>query len=914
MRLTMRLLMAGLVLLASAAFGAEGAGVPEWAAKLPANKWTQAEGEKGGGMRSGAAVAWLEKDRKFLVVCGVSGGAEGAPRVYEIQTFDPATGQWENIFPKGKEKEWAGENGNSNAPRFPGPSNQTAYLNFRDEKGNTRLEDETFVAGFSAFDAERRRLYICLAMHGISGLPKGMPIVRYNVEERTWEVVSGGMPPTKVPIDAGGARVEGVKLVLDPVNEELLFLGGRCPGAEGGSIGWWAFSPEKKEWRELTGNSASLDPLRGKCLAARRPAKDGEAAARNVFYAGLEAAAEAAAVKAEPARLLAEAARLAGEAAAAIGAAKADGWEQEAIDRARPLVDKAASRLKEAAAGLAAGKLDAALLKACFEGQWALDEAASMLASFPEDCERPAAGYDAASRCVVVFGGDHGDYVTNCTWIYDCSKKSWRQVFAPQAPAPRCGADLLWLPGRRKLAVVGGTAIGDRFVIQSRDNRPLADMWEFDAASGRWRAIGDVAWDQGKDAKPWRILSEMATGDGDVALGLAVKDLRYANGGMIRQRSAWLLRPGPAGAGGAGGAPPGTREYLSKVKAYDPCWYDEAPRGDAAAVRAWIDGLKPNEWIVVPPPPRLAPWRDWGTAVLDPEHDQSFHWTGGHQADCSSLVHVYHPGINRWSIPYVAEFFTGSNKGNTFNNRPDCNNHTYLNYTWDPASKRMVCLTTGGAAAYDPGRREFESSTPQLWGHDPYMVKALGTPKGTVCWTPGFFGLFDAKTRKFEKLPVTGKLPAIVHGDCNYIAYDHKRDVLWLGGTKDFNTGSGQMWRYDMKTGEVKEINPAGMEKAAAFSGRPRETVYLPEADMVLFKLFDPATRRQLAYDPEKNRWVLTSLLIPEDVRKNQGDLPGIGAGLIYDARRKMLWGIGHYKVNFALKLDFKALTLEDMK
>jgi hypothetical protein len=63
---------------------------------------------------------------------------------------------------------------------------------------------------------------------------------------------------------------------------------------------------------------------------------------------------------------------------------------------------------------------------------------------------------------------------------------------------------------------------------------------------------------------------------------------------------------------------------------------------------------------------------------------------GGHMADPSTGMSTYHPGINRWSLPYVAEYL---DKGQTFNGRPDCRNHTNLTYAYDPARNRW-CLTS----------------------------------------------------------------------------------------------------------------------------------------------------------------------------------------------------------------------------
>ena len=107
-------------------------------------------------------------------------------------------------------------------------------------------------------------------------------------------------PPVKVRFPAAewdyGKQpflLQGAAVVDDPVNKEKLHIGGHNGGTPFGTVGDWALAEDGKTWRELKWTSAVLDPLREKCVAARKSAKDGEAAARNVFYAALEAAKEA---------------------------------------------------------------------------------------------------------------------------------------------------------------------------------------------------------------------------------------------------------------------------------------------------------------------------------------------------------------------------------------------------------------------------------------------------------------------------------------------------------------------------------------------------------------------------------------------------------------------------------------------
>jgi hypothetical protein len=656
------------------------------------------------------------------------------------------------------------------------------------------------------------------------------------------------MPPVEVRHKDGEYGKEkwswqGAAIVTDPINRETLYLCGRVGGAPFGSIGSWALAEDGATWREMKSASAALDPLREKAVAARQSAKDAEAVARNVYYAAMDADREADAMKTSVARLLDEAVRLTGELAASLASARADGWEKDAVAHARPLCGKALAGLKSAQAGAVAGGLDAVLLKTCFDAQWALDETADCLASSPGSREGPAAAYDPENRCIVLFGGSHGDYMTNDTWVRDCAKRTWRQVWPATAPSPRAGAAMKWLEHSRALVLSGGQAVLNRMVYQQGEMAAPAGDWTFDAKAGAWT--------------------------------------------------------------GEGGAPAGSRTYRTIVPAYDPCWYDAAARGDAAATARWIADLKPNVWTAVPPQPAPAPERDWGTAVFDPDRDQIYRWTGGHCADPSTVVSTYHPALNRWSIPYVAEIML-SRKGMTFNGRPDCANHTYLHYAYDPVSKRLVCVAMGGTGVYNPDLREFEFSLAHPFNRQIYETCAAGTPRGVVVWARGYFGILDVKGRQWQPLPVTGKMPAPCC-DGSALCYDSKRDVLWMAAFQGYQKASGNLWRYDMKTGAVEAAGPANAEtigKAKGFNSEIRESVYLPKADLVLFNNF--VNGKEAAYDPLGNRWVVLNI---ERRLERQGT---VSDTLVCDARRDLVWNLNAYKAIYVLKVDPAALILAD--
>ena len=635
----------------------------------------------------------------------------------------------------------------------------------------------------------------------------------------------------------------GAGVVWDAVNGEALFLCGHNGGMPFGSMGSWALTDEGRTWRELKFASPVLDPLREMALAARKPAKDGEAAARGIFYAALDAGKEAAAVQGLPAKLIGDAFKLAEKFSARLRAAQAAGWEKESITRAGALVTKAIVALRSAHSSLSAGTLDAATLALCFAAQWSLDEAADCLAGSPTPRENASTVFDPPGKCVVLFGGSHHDFMRNDTWLYDCTKKSWRQVWPGTAPTARMGATFS-RGADGKLTLTGGQTVLNKMVYQQGEMPAPAGEWKFDAAGGAWT--------------------------------------------------------------GEGGTAPGTRIYRTIVPGYDPRWYDAAPRGDRAATANWLAKLQPNVWTAVPEQPAPAPEREWGTAVFDPDRDQIYRWTGGHQADPSSAVGTYHPALNRWSIPFVPDIIA-ARKGLTFTGRPDCANHTYLHYAYDPLSRRLICPSLGGTGVFDPDTGDFEFTVAQPFNRKIYETCATGTSKGVVLWTEnGKMFVFDYAARAWKDFPLTGKPPRPVT-DGSTFCYDAKRDALWIATFLEYQKPDGNIWRCDLKTGTVAAMNPVNAKTlgvAKGFHSEIRESIYIPTADLVLFNNFTGG--RQIAYEPEKNRWV--TLGIAQKLER----LGTVSDTLTWDAQRQLVWNLNAYKAIYVLKLDPKSLAISE--
>lgn len=252
-------------------------------------------------------------------------------------------------------------------------------------------------------------------------------------------------------------------------------------------------------------------------------------------------------------------------------------------------------------------------------------------------------------------------------------------------------------------------------------------------------------------------------------------------------------------------------------------------------------------------------------------------------ADPTTAMSTYHPAISRWSMPYVAEYL---GKGLSFNGRPDCRNHTYSSYAYDPVSKSLIYAHVPGTSVYNPDLGDFEPLLiEQPFRQHCYITRLISTSHGVVVWHPGYLGLLDVEARVWKALPFEGKLPGTAT-DGSPAFYDSKRDALYLAPYAGYGKPTGQVWRYEMKSGVLAEMNPEGQEeigRGAGFKGNAREVVYLPKADLALFNNFDDD--RMVAYSPEKNAWLVTN------IRKGKEDrLGSVSIGLMYDARRDLVW------------------------
>lgn len=533
-------------------------------------------------------------------------------------------------------------------------------------------------------------------------------------------------------------------------------------------------------------------------------------------------------------------------------------------DRFEQLHAKALAAIQEPA-GAGPEEITPRWMRAVFDAATALHQAAEALDAEPAPRALSPIAYDAKSKLYVLFGGDHLDYMTNDTWVFDPAKKRWEQRRPKIAPPSRAN-HALSAAGDGKVRLSGGFTHNN------------IDIW-YCGPLYQLRDDGDWTYDIAADA--W-------TSDA-----------------------------------GLEGVEPDQRAYRSG--AFLPDYFMQGDRPDAAANEARLKALPANTWTVMDPPQKPRVNRDWGSACIAPDLDVMLRWSGGHSAHGGSDVPMYHFATNRWELPFPVEFPLGQCYSNTsypagfnFNLRPWVSGHTYKSFGYDPADKLMV-FTGHNPWSYlfDPRAGDWIGRTqkPAAMCYDSsfYTLTLCSTGKDLYCWGGQYgraIGMYkwQAQTKGWETLQVRGsKLPG---PECDHsgLAFDSIRNRLIFFPKKY----AGTLYALDCHTNELTELKPGGASEAAATIGFWRELAYVPEADAVLLvgatlapaDSVKDALRPSLAYDCGQNAWIVLNLGGTHPAGKKGRD---VSQGCVYDAKRGLIWATDTNSQVYVLRLDAKA-------
>jgi hypothetical protein len=597
------------------------------------------------------------------------------------------------------------------------------------------------------------------------------------------------------------------------------------------------------------------------CITLAQRQKDLAARARRIYFSGL-APAEAAKRFAE---LVPDQQKLEKD----LGQLTADVEKLKKETRHTRLssLDDAQAALRTVSRALAAPPRSEAdeILVPMRQAQVALEMAAEVIDAEPPPRALSPLVYDEKTKLYVLFGGDHCDYLTNDTWVFDPEKRQWKLRYPKSAPPPRANHKLA-AKGDGKVTLTGGytyTSTTDYMGGQYRDHDD--GEWVYDLAANTW------------------------TG------GKAVN--------------------------------PGQRVYRAAHFLPEGCLKD--PRPDAIAFQERLNQLPANTWVSTKPPFRPPLNRDWGTAVLDPDRDLILRFSGGHCAHGGSDVLHYHLASNRWELPFPVEFPLGQLYTNTeypagfnFNRRPWVTGHTYQDYGYDTVTKRM--LFTGQqdfCYVYNPDVADWTSRFMKPKGMNYggcfYTLTLCTTPHGLACWTQnGDVYHHDPVKKEWVQLTLNGEKLRGSVVDNSTLCYDSKRDRLLflVKGYGDKSKYDGRIFAMDWKTRTVSVLTPEGSE-AAAVVPFLRECRYDVANDLVLVGGTLPpdsaGIRRTPAYDCAGNRWVSLKLGGDDPSGKTGRN---VSLGLMYDAKRKLFWAVDTNSNVFVLRLDVKTADVQGLR
>jgi len=604
--------------------------------------------------------------------------------------------------------------------------------------------------------------------------------------------------------------------------------------------------------------------------AIRNQVKSIAARARAIWFRGLLASEEQAAVKAD---LLPAVEKALGDLKPLVpvdkrSSAKPDAEESAWISWEEVLLRSAQEKLAPVPAALQGGVSPDAVSR-LGTAQIELEKAAEMLDAEPPPRAMSPIVYDAKTDLYVLFGGDHLDYLTNDTWVFDPAKKRWGHCYPVPAPVPRAGHELR-KAGEGKIVLSGGYT----YALNT------------DYMGGQYKDVGDGEWTYDVATSTW-------TGTGKEE----VRDTR-------------VYRTGP----------------------FHPDFFLQGPKPDAPGGEAWLKEIPANKWVERKPPQVPRQNRDWGSITLDPDRGQILVWSGGHCAHGGTDVLHYHLATGRWELPFPVEFPLGQLYSNTsyprgynFNGRPWVTGHTYQNYAYDLLSKQLLFTgETKFCYLYDPDQADWAGRIAKpagmVYGDCFYTLTLCPTPQGTFCWAKeGKVFRFDPAVKAWAEVKVEGKLPP-PSVDYSTVAYDSKRNRLVFFRADYGKKYTGQVWALDLKTFAATELSPANMAAAAATTFGLDRACYEPQGDLVLMGTLLPSDadgfQRTPAYDCAANRWVSLRIGYEAAGDKKTPQTPrGHSSGIVYDAKRKLVWGVETGRVAvFVLRLDAAKADVAEMK
>ncbi len=213
---------------------------------IPANTWVQAARDEFGARRC-CSFRFVPEKASFLLWGYHEWNVYiyGNPDIpwednteYDLVAFDPDSLRWLNVFPRGRESEWAADLPPMHLSKFYHGITTGSYRTGLAEREGVLRPDLNVVYDQVTYDSKRRRMVYFT----------GGRTLAYDIEKREWSDIAGESSPPPV---LGGS------LCYDPFNDEIVLTGGgnvaeRGPdGSLRGYTGTWIYSCADGKWRRL---------------------------------------------------------------------------------------------------------------------------------------------------------------------------------------------------------------------------------------------------------------------------------------------------------------------------------------------------------------------------------------------------------------------------------------------------------------------------------------------------------------------------------------------------------------------------------------------------------------------------------------------------------------------------------------
>lgn len=518
------------------------------------------------------------------------------------------------------------------------------------------------------------------------------------------------------------------------------------------------------------------------------------------------------------------------------------------------------------------------------------------LATQPLPRAMSAMAYDPVNQCIVLFGGDHLDYLLSDTWVYHCASRAWEKKTPALAPAPRAGHALMYLPKSGKIALLGGFDYYPEprdYCASAYAMRPMVELWSYDVAANEWKAV--KSWTRTPGLVPQLgaktpVMAAVDTGDNIVVV--AEDTLKCC---ALNRPKTWTLHVDASArdtaAERACGVVPGTE--TRHTGGWAPAWFTEgvdAP--DTAAAEAALRNLAAGQWTEI----RFPKWHTysdfcWGTTRYDPVNDVILCFSGGHSSYSGNQVLQYSPHTNRMTVGYDAEVPLSGELANSggwptyhsFNNRPFMVVHSYTCYNFCEALERLVLVKGRHSYLYDAVKQDWDSA--YLTGDynlgSDMGVNVIQTGRTIAAWKRWQIALFDTTSRTWTAIDLGEESP-IIYSEYTGGCYDPDKNRIIMA---ENNGGPAKTWIFSLTDSTLSKLAPEKdsilNELLAGSSQLVREAVYLPKKKGILYQT--SSNGKNLYFDCVTDNWGLAD--IPANTHMTHNS-----SGLMYDAKRDVIW------------------------